>query len=65
MGKGGQLVKAEHRPRALDSVQSAKDAAHQLWIVAALVQLEQRRLQIDENLTRFFAKALLELLGVA
>ena len=64
MREGGQLLEAEHRPRALDGVQSAKDASHQFHVGAVLVQLQQRRFKIDKDLARFFAEALFELVGV-
>ena len=45
-------------------MQSAEDSTHQLRIGAVLVQLQQRRFEIDKDLPRFLAKALLELLSV-
>ena len=45
-------------------MQGAEDASHQLRVGAVFVQLQQSRLQIDEDLARFFAEALLELVGV-
>jgi hypothetical protein len=63
--EGGKILEAEHGSRTLDGVQSAEDAAHKLQIAAVAVQLQQRRLQIDQDLAALLAKGILELVGLA
>jgi hypothetical protein len=45
-------------------VQAPECAANQLEVCGVLVQLQQRGFEVDKNLARFFAKALLELVGL-
>ena len=52
----GELIEAKHRSRAFDGMQSAKYAAHQFHIAAALVQLKQRGFKFDNNLASLFSK---------
>ena len=50
----GQFVKAKHRPGTLDGMQRAESAPHKFGVVRILVKCQERRLQLDQNLTRFF-----------
>ena len=65
VGEGGQVLEAEHGSGTLDGMQRAKDAGHKLRIAGVRVQLQQRRLQIDEQLAALLAEGILELVGLA
>ncbi len=56
VGERGDLIEAEHRPRALDGVQGAKGAVDQVAVVGRALKIEQRRLQLFEQFARFLAE---------
>ena len=56
--EGGHILEAEHRPRAFERVQRAEDPPHQLLVGAVVVQLQQRRFQIDKNLAALFPEGM-------
>ena len=54
MGKGGDLVEAEHGAGTLDGVHRPEDPADQVLVVRSLFQFEQGGLQFGEQFGRFF-----------
>jgi hypothetical protein len=61
--EAGERVEAEHGTRSLDGVQRTKGATHKFHVVAALVELEQGGLEIEQNLARLFAEGLAKLIS--
>ena len=54
--KTGDVVKTEHRTRSFDGMQGPEGARDYLAVFALLIQLQQRRFQLREQLACFFLK---------
>ena len=58
VGEGGDLLEAEHRSRALDGVQGAEGAVDQVVVAGRMLEVEQRRLELLEQVGGFLAEDL-------
>ena len=60
MGEGGHRVKTEHGAAALDGMHGTKGPIHQRHVVRRIFHLQQRGLQVFQQVGGFLAECFLE-----